>query len=270
MPGLIEIITNEMKLRNYSLETIKSYVSAVRNLYNYYNKPPRDLNYEELKKFLLFKAEQGSAPQTLSLYANAINFVYLQIYKRKNFEKIRHPKKSKKLPVVLSRDEIELIFYSTTNDKHRAMLKLAYASGLRVSEVVSLKVQDIDFDRDCIHIKGAKGKKDRITILPEKLITILKKYIIGRGINEYIFESERGGKLTTATPQKIFAKCLSRSGIKKKASFHSLRHSFATHLLENGTDLRYVQTILGHANIRTTQLYTQVSNQNIKNIKSPL
>jgi len=269
MPGLIEIISKEMKLRNYSPKTIKAYSSAMRNLYVFYKKPPRDLTYTELKDFLYYKSQQGVSHQTISLYANAINFVYIELYQREQFQKFHHPKKSKKLPVVLSRDEIERILSCIHNTKHHTMLALAYAGGLRVSEIVSLTVADVDFDRAYIHIKSAKGKKDRITILPNKLVYALQQCCIGKQGTAYVFASERGGKLTTATPQKIFTTALSSASINKKATFHSLRHSFATHILEQGTDVRYVQTLLGHANIRTTQLYTHVTNTQIKNIKSP-
>jgi len=147
---------------------------------------------------------------------------------------------------------------------------LSYGAGLRISEVVNLKVKDINLEELTIHLKNAKGKKDRITIFPEKIKNDLQNLITSKNLNDYLFESERGGKLTERTAQKIFEKALQQSGIKKEATFHSLRHSFATHLLENGVDVRYVQELLGHQNIRTTQRYTQVTNPKLKNIKSPL
>jgi len=150
------------------------------------------------------------------------------------------------------------------------IISLSYGAGLRISEAQNLKVKDIDFDELTIHIKNAKGKKDRITILPEKIKNDLQKALSFKDQNDFIFESERGGKLSTRTLQKIFEKALMKTGIKKPATFHSLRHSFATHLLENGTDIRYVQELLGHQNIRTTQIYAHVTNPNLKNIKSPL
>jgi len=141
---------------------------------------------------------------------------------------------------------------------------------LRVSEIINLKVKDLNLDELTIHLKQAKGKKDRLTLIPEKLVNDLRNLIAGKLNNDYVFASERGGKLTERTAQIVFAKALSLAGIKKEATFHSLRHSFATHLLENGVDVRYVQELLGHANIRTTQIYTHVTNPAIKNIKSPL
>jgi integrase/recombinase XerD len=269
MSGLIEIISRNMKIRNYSQQTIKAYSSVARNVFNFFEKPLREINQQEIKDFLYKKTEEGCSSQTISLYSNALNFIFLEIYKIKDFDKLKHPKKSKKLPVILSRNEIELILNHIKNKKHCLMMSLAYATGMRVSEVVSLKVNDIDFDRECIHIKNAKGKKDRITILPKKLVNVLLENISLKQGNDYFFESERGGKLTTSTPQKVFAKALKQVNIKKDAHFHSLRHSFATHLLEQGTDVRHVQKLLGHSNIRTTQLYTQVSNESIKNIQSP-
>ncbi|MCX6800459.1 MAG: tyrosine-type recombinase/integrase, partial [Candidatus Falkowbacteria bacterium] len=156
------------------------------------------------------------------------------------------------------------------NKKHSLMIALAYASGLRVSEVVSLKVKDLNLLEFTIHLKSTKGDKDRITILPEKLIKDIENMIMHKSLNDYVFSSERGGKLTERTAQKIFENALQKSGIKKDATFHSLRHSFATHLLENGVDIRYVQELLGHQNIRTTQIYTHITNPSLKNIKSPL
>ncbi|MCG2686969.1 tyrosine-type recombinase/integrase, partial [Candidatus Parcubacteria bacterium] len=156
------------------------------------------------------------------------------------------------------------------NDKHRLMISLAYGAGLRISEVINLKAQDIDVDGLTIHLKQAKGKKDRLTILSSKIKDELAEFLINKQAKDLVFESERGGKLSERTAQKVFEKALRVAGIKKNATFHSLRHSFATHLLENGVDVRYVQELLGHANIRTTQIYTKVTNPSLKNIKSPL
>ena len=150
------------------------------------------------------------------------------------------------------------------------MITLAYGAGLRISEVMDLRVRDMLLDELTLHIKEAKGKKDCITLIPEKLKEDLRSLIAGKEGGDYVFASERGGKLSERTAQKVFERALHAAHITKPATFHSLRHSFATHLLENGVDIRYVQELLGHANIRTTQLYTQVTNPSLKNIKSPL
>lgn len=183
---------------------------------------------------------------------------------------LKFAKRSKKLPIVLSREEINKIIEVLPNKKHKLLISLAYGAGLRVSEVINLKVKDINPEELTIHLKDAKGKKDRITIFPEKIKFDIINIMDGKDKNNFIFESERGGKLTERTAQKVFENALKKSGIQKDATFHSLRHSFATHLLENGVDIRYVQELLGHQNIRTTQLYTRVTNPSIKKIKSPL
>lgn len=149
------------------------------------------------------------------------------------------------------------------------MISLGYACDLKVSEAIKLKVKDLDINELVVHIKGAKGKKDRLSVLPEKLQNDLRNIIAGKNTDDFVFSSNREGKLTTTSLQKMFRKSLKKTKINKPATFHSLRHSFATHLLENGTDVRYVQELLGHANIRTTQIYTKVTNPKLKNIKSP-
>ncbi len=201
---------------------------------------------------------------------NAIKYFYREIYKNFVPIDIRFAKTASKLPVVLSRNEIEKIINSIENKKHRLLISLSYGAGFRISEVINLKVKDVDINELTIHIKGAKGNKDRISIIAEKLKPDLKELIALQESNNYVFPSNRGGKLTERTAQKIFENALRATGIQKEATFHSLRHSFATHLLENGVDVRYVQELLGHANIRTTQLYTKVTNPSLKNIKSPL
>ncbi len=270
LPELLQRIENELKLRNYSHKTIKSYVSCLADYFRYIKNVKRDPDAPLIKKYLLEKRERGSSSQTVNLYLQAIKYFYREIFRSNVPIEIKFAKTASKLPVVLSRNEIEKIISSLENSKHKLLIALAYGAGLRVSEVINLHVRDINFDELTIHLKGAKGNKDRITVFPEKLKADLHELIALQHENEFVFESERGGKLTERTAQKVFENALRDSGIKKDATFHSLRHSFATHLLENGVDVRYVQMLLGHANIRTTQIYTKVTNPALKNIKSPL
>lgn len=270
MPDLLEIIRQEMCLRNYSKKTVEAYSRVIRDLYTKTKKPLREISEEEIKKYLLNLSERELSSQSIALAANAINFLYTAIYKQSCFQKLRHPKRSQKLPVVLTRKEIELLIVQPNNIKHQLILSLGYAAGLRISEVLSLRICDIDFNEMTVTVRQGKGNKDRLTVLSPKLLNGLRAISACKDAAAYLFESERGGKLTTSTAQIIFRNALKTAGIQKPASFHSLRHSFATHLLENGVDVRYVQELLGHANIRTTQIYTHLTNPALKNIKSPL
>ncbi len=266
---ILEKTDNLLKLRGYSSKTRRSYLFYISEYLEFSKqKKIKDKN-KAIESFLLVKQKKGNSGQTINLALNAVKFLYREVLKSKDDIDFKCSKKTKKLPVVLSRKEIEKIILEIKNPKHKLMISIGYAGGLRVSEVVNLKVRDIDLDELTIHLKSAKGKKDRITVFPERLKTDFQNLMAGKNNNDFVFESVRGGKLTTSTVQKVFQKALKRTEIKKEATFHSLRHSFATHLLENGTDVRYVQELLGHSNIRTTQIYTQVTNPKLKNIKSP-
>jgi len=269
MENYLNMVKNELLLRNYSRQTIKAYLSCLKNYFLYKKTSFESMDIDNIRKFLIAKHEIY-APQTVNLYLNSIKFFYRETLRIKTPIPIKFAKRNKSLPTVLSREEVELIIDSTKNSKHKLLLSLAYGAGLRVSEVINLKVKDLDFSNNYIHIKESKNKKDRITLLPEKLTNSLKNLIAGKEMNDIVFFSERGGKLSTRTAQKIFENSLKIVSVKKNATFHSLRHSFATHLLENGTDIRYIQSLLGHANIKTTQIYTKVTNFGLKNIKSPL
>lgn len=260
----------ELKIKNYSPRTIKSYLYSLQKYFSFKGGYFIKLDQEDIRNFLLHCEKKQISPQSRNLFLNAIKFYYRNVQKDYQKIEIQSAKKPKSLPTVLSRSEVGRILESFKNAKHKLMVSLAYGSGLRVSEVISLKVQDLDFEELTVHIKQAKGQKDRISVMPESLTDSLKNLVAGKSGDDFVFASERGGKLTTRTAQKVFENALRDSGVKKEATFHSLRHSFATHLLENGTDVRYVQELLGHSNIRTTQLYTQVTNPKLKNIKSPL
>lgn len=259
-----------MRLRNYSLKTIKSYLYAVKSYLNFRKFVIERLEIENVRYFLLQKQSSGASPQTVNLFLNGIKFFYRHVIKTNKKIDIHFAKRNKNLPIVLSRSEIQSIITALSNVKHTLLLSLAYGAGLRVSESVNLKVKDVDLTELTIHIKQAKGKKDRITVFPEKLKQDMQNLATIKDKNDYFFSSERGGKLTTRTAQNIFKNALRKTSIRKDVTFHSLRHSFATHLLENGVDVRYVQELLGHRNIRTTQIYTQVTNPSLKKIKSPL
>ncbi len=265
---MLDRMEQELKLRNYSFQTRKAYLSCVRT----YLTQKLDFSFDalHLKKFLTKKLEAGLSPSTSNLYLHSIRFFYQEILQITTPIDIRFARKTLKLPTVFSREEIQLILNTVKNSKHLCLLALAYGAGLRVSELSHLQVRDLDFARNLIWIRHGKGAKDRATLLPEKLTASLHEFSSQKHSHDFVFESSRGTALTTRSLQKIFQLALKRSGIKKMASFHSLRHSFATHCLENGTDIRYIQALLGHNNIRTTQRYTQVSNHSILNIKSPL
>jgi integrase/recombinase XerD len=267
--SILEAVKDELRLRSYSPRTIKSYLACLDEYFSLKHYDYKNPDAEHIRRFLLDKEEKGYAPQTINLYLNAIKFYFYEVAKTRCRIDIRFAKRSKKLPVVLSRDEISKIIDSIINRKHKLLISLAYGAGLRISEAVSLKVKDADLGERVLHIKEAKGKKDRITLISERLVDSLRAQMTGKGSDDYIFESQRGGRLSARTAAKIFEDAMKKTGIMKGATFHSLRHSFATHLLENGTDVRYVQVLLGHTDIRTTQIYTQVTNLKLKGIKSP-
>ncbi|MBT4071515.1 MAG: tyrosine-type recombinase/integrase [Candidatus Magasanikbacteria bacterium] len=267
---LIEKTKKLLKLRNYSPKTIKAYTLYINDYLNFSKKNNYKDKQQAIEQYLLEKLEnKKQSPQTVNLALNSIKFLYKEVLKQNEKINFKCAKKSQKLPIVLSRNEIQNIISQISNPKHKLMISLSYAAGLRISEIINLKVQDIHLEENTLHIKNAKGKKDRISIFPDKLKNNLLFFIEEKSGDSPVFESNRGGKLSARSLQKVFSEALKKGNITKKATFHSLRHSFATHLLENGTDVRYVQELLGHSNIRTTQLYTKVTNPKLKNITSP-
>jgi site-specific recombinase XerD len=260
----------ELRIRNYSPRTVKIYLHFLREYFDFLATRSTAQPEIAIKAFLLTLEGKGASAQTRNLYLSALKFYYRHVARHKAPINIQTAKRPLSLPVILSREEIARLLEATNNVKHQLMLALAYGAGMRVSEVVALRAQDLDFTEMTMHIKEAKGRKDRISVIPEKIIDDLKRFIAGKQKQDFVFSSEWSGKLTTRTAQKVFGQALGRAGINKAATFHSLRHSFATHLLENGVDIRYVQELLGHNNIRTTQRYTQVTNPKLKSILSPL
>jgi len=265
-------LERELKIRGFSSKTVKAYLHYNKNLLKFANKSPKNINCDDIKEYLAHLKNKNFSNTTLNCAISAIKFYYSKILKRKFFvnKEIFRTKKSKKLPEVLSKDEVRKILAAIQNVKHKLILALIYSSGLRVSEVTNIQVKDLDFRNKMLKIRQAKGAKDRITIMSEKVARVLEKYVKSKEENDYIFENNKGGKLSERAVQKIFANALKNSKIKKIVSCHSLRHSFATHLLEDGIDIRYIQELLGHARLETTQIYTKVANNKLKDISSPL
>ena len=271
METALRQVRQEVRLRGYSPRTEKIYVSFLQEFLNFAGPSAVHLMEEAvIRDFLSTKVEKDAAPQTINLYLNAIKFYYYQVLNVPGRLKMRYAKFNRRLPVVLTRMEVIIILRNIANVKHRLMVALAYGAGLRISEVVSLKVRDLDFNMMRLSVRQSKGKKDRITVLPDKLRNQLLRSVLGLSGGDWLFQSQRGGKLHARSVQMVFKAALKKSGIVKDACFHSLRHSFATHLLENGDDLRYLQEILGHSSIRTTQQYTHLTSDGLRKIRSPL
>lgn len=258
------LISQECKLKGYSQKTINNYLHYIKKFLAS-KKTPKD--------YLLTLIEKNKSDETVRSAGFAVKF-YLKTIKKSSSDienllnDFPNVKREKKLPVILSKEEIEQLLKVSTNINHRLIIQVGYSAGLRVSEIINLKWNDIDFNRDIIHIKLAKGKKDRIVMLSQKVKEALQT--LDQNKSKYVFMTNRKGKYTSRTLQKIIENLAKKAGIKKKITPHTLRHSFATHLLEQGTDIRYIKDLLGHSNISTTLIYTKVSNKDLSKIKSPL
>lgn len=265
------LFMEEMKLRNLSVKTRKTYHGYVSACLHFLGgKSPREVVTDDVRRYLLSLADNGKSASTLNTVYSALQFYFEKILHRAFFVHIPRAKTEKRLPVVLSKSEVRNMIEGVTNNKHRTIIELMYGSGLRVSEVVHIRMRDIDLDRMSIHIVNSKGAKDRYTMIPQSLKIILTGQLRVKQGSEYLFTNGRGGGLTSASVQKIVSTASRRVGILKQVTPHTLRHSFATHLLEAGTDIRYIQALLGHAKIETTQLYTHVAQKYTMGIVSPL
>ncbi|MBS3084690.1 tyrosine-type recombinase/integrase [Candidatus Pacearchaeota archaeon] len=264
MNGLRLKLKRELEIRNFSNQTVKAYLYSVDKFVEF--SKGKGLNEDSIKDYIQ-KGLENKNPTSVRRDLFAIKFFFEKVLKQK--VNIPNPKKNKTLPEILTIEEIKKLIESANNIKHRLIIKLLYGCGLRVSEIVNLKVNDLNFVEELIKINLAKGKKDRFVKIPSSIKDELESYL---KLNKHntLFPSNRGGKLTKDTIQKIVQNSAKRAGIKKRVYPHLLRHSFATHLLEQGTDLRMIQKLLGHSDIKTTQIYTQISQASIKNIKSPL
>lgn len=254
----------ELDLKGFSPKTKKAYSYHIKDFLDYSN----CLFYNKKKDYILYLISKNLAPESIRLANASIDF-FLRNVANSKIEKISLPIRKKSLPYVLSKDEIMKMINSTFNIKHQLIIELLYSSGLRVSELINLKYEDIDFKNKLIRINKGKGSKDRITIVSLKTLRKLKSFGTNADSNQRIFIG-RNGKYSVKSVQKVLEKAAKKSNLKKKVTPHMLRHSFATHLLENGTDLRYIQALLGHARLETTQIYARVAKHNIKNIKNPL
>jgi len=267
----IELLRQLLVRKGYSPKTIESYLSHLSRYLKYSDNKVDIMN---INQYLLYLLEEKNLSHSYSNQAvNAIK-AYLkvsQICSYKEVMKIERPKKEKKLPKVLSKKEVKKIFNALSNEKHITELMLAYSCGLRVSEVARMELKDIDSERMLIIIKQGKGRKDRVTNLSEKMLKQLRIYYKQYKPKEWLFEGQKKNQhISTRSLQNIFNAAVKKAKIKKDVTFHSLRHSFATHLLESGVDLRYIQELLGHSSSKTTEIYTHVSKKSIQGIPNPL
>lgn len=261
-----------LERKRYSLNTAKTYISLFSGFVEYYkDKLLTDLSEEDIRHYVQTIVKRGGSRSHQNQVINAIKFYYEQVLDMpRRFYEIDRPDRERKLPLVLSEPEIAKIISLTRNLKHKTILVVIYSCGLRLSELLNLKISDIQSDRHLLFIKGGKGNKDRTTVLSDKTIELLRKYYKSFKPKEYVFESASKGRYSAKSVQNIVKKSCKLAGIKKRVSTHTLRHSFATHLLENGTDLRYIQELLGHSSSKTTEIYTHVSTKKLRHVVSPI
>ena len=260
---------DRMRLKNYSPATIKTYFHCISVYLNFKQKLTEEEKEMAPELFLNEYTSRGKASKTIGQYVNAIKLWYKISYnEEKDLTQLR-PKKDKALPKVLSAEEVKAILNNTENLKHRCILLTAYSAGLRVSEVLNLRLEDLDRHNMTIRINRGKGRKDRITLLSKNLLKSLDVYLEEYQPKYWLFEGQFGDQYSSVSAGRVFKNALKASNLPMHYTFHSLRHSFATHLLNNGYNLRQVQKLLGHNNIKTTEIYTHVSDENIKFITSP-
>ena len=262
-----------MRLKNYSYNTIKNYKNwFLFFLSHFENRKPSAITKNEILDFLVnFRNSEKWSATSQNQLINAIKFFYEKLLKNpKEVYELPRAKKPHQLPTVFSESEIVSIIKASDNLKHKTILCMAYAGGLRVSEIVNLKIYDIDSKRMVILLRQAKGKKDRIVMLSEKLLIMLRAYFKKYKPKVWLFEGRYGEQYSTRSISKVVEECKQKAKVHKKGSIHAMRHSFATHLLEGGTDLISIKQLLGHNSLRTTMQYTHISKKHISKIQSPL
>lgn len=266
---ILEELKELLYLKNFSDRTINNYASVIKNVSSLINKPPEEVTESDLRKFILSNKHYSSS--TRMAFISAFKCLY-RVCLNKKFDHsiLPRPKVEQKQPDVLSTEEVQQLINATPNLKHKAIIALMYSCALRVSEVINLKMRDIDRENNKITIKNGKGKIDRIVMLDQNLLMILRKYANVYQIKEYVFEGSKGGKYSATSIQNIVKKGVKKIGLKKNISSHSLRHSCLTQLIKDGVDLRTVQKIAGHKNINTTAGYIKIMDGDIIGTVSPL
>jgi len=272
----MDAITNFVRileLKRYSKSTIQNYQNHLKLAkLHFKDQHFREITDKQLFEFVYFLVnEKNISASYQRQVVGALKLFYRELYNRTiPFEYLQVKNREQKLPVVLSKQEVKRILGVIKNLKHKAVLSLIYGSGLRIGEALELKKTAIDSDRMLVHIKGAKGKKDRDTILSENVLNTLRLYYREYKPKEYLFEGQSGGKYSRESIGQVFKRVLTKAEINKNATLHTLRHSFATHLLEDGISIAHIQKLLGHASIKTTLIYTQIAQDALLKIKSPL
>src|SRR3989344_841585 len=265
----LDKIKVELRISKNSDYTIRNYLNANSAALDFSGKLQEEMTEDDVKQFISEKLSDKSS-SSIILFLAAVKYAYSNLLKKDITAEIKRPKKEKRLPSVLTKEEVKSLINACSSDKSRMMISLLYACGMRVSELANLKISDLEFNNKIGYIRQAKGRKDRIFNIPQSMADELKKYteIQKQNNHEFLF-SGLSGKMGSRNIQKIVSLCALRAGIEKDVHPHTLRHSFATHLLESGTDIRIIQELLGHASISTTELYTHISQKQIKEVQSP-
>jgi len=270
---MLDKLETELKIRGFSQKTISAYLFHNQKFLDFIKKSPEQITGDDIKSYIAhMMSDKDYKPSSVNLALCCLRFFYEKILEKDIFKKIDSPKSEKKIPIVLTKDEVKKLIQEPNNKKHRLLIEFLYSSGLRVSEAVNMKIDDLNLDEKIGTVKLGKGKKDRLIILSSNLVEHLRKYLAKRkDQNPYLFPAKNPEKpITIRQAQKIVKNAALKAGIKKRVFCHALRSSFATHLLESGTDIRIIQELLGHANLQTTQRYTKVSTEQLKKVKSPL
>lgn len=260
----------ELKISKNSKYTQRNYLSSIKKLFEFIKKQPEQIDEDDIKYYIAENLSSSSS-SSIIIFLSAVKYAFTAIIKKDITASIKRPKKEKTLPTVLTKDEIKKLLSVLDNKKSKLMISLIYACGFRVSELTNLKVSNLKFDEKIGFVKKAKGNKDRIFNIPQFLFNDLKEQAEQQkqANQEYLFTGPKG-QLSTRNIQKIVSLAAQKAQIDKDVHCHTLRHSFATHLLESGTDIRKIQELLGHANLATTQIYTHISTEELKKISSPL
>ena len=268
---MLDKLETELKIRGFSKRTVETYLFHNKKFLDFIKKEPQSINENDAKRYIAYlMSELKYKPSSINLALSSLKFFYNEILQNRAFNAVKAPKPEKKLPTVLTKDEIKRMLNTIKNPKHKLLIEFMYSSGLRVSECVSLKIDDLDLSEKIGKLKHGKGNKERYIILSDNLIQHLNEYLKSKKDSTSYLFSIKNHPITIRHAQKVVKETAKKAGIKKRVFCHALRSSFATHLLEAGTDIRVIQELLGHSNLSTTQIYTKVSTQQLKKVKSPL